>query len=165
MLWNFFLRNLRAFVICWSVCPWHGLTNTLIRKFVNYSRKKFCNTGPWCQCYRTFYNLNLWIFLISSGFVPGKRFQHSLMLVGKARSLSYSGAPEKCFTQVSSGLTCKYYTWSERLASEKHSGLLQKFVNYGRKKFYNIGRTMYSSFNWSRRKVKSCLEVLWLFPQ
>jgi hypothetical protein len=27
----------------------------------------------------------------------------------------------------------------ERLARVKHAGLLQAFVNYGRKKFYNIG--------------------------
>ncbi len=27
----------------------------------------------------------------------------------------------------------------EKLASDKHTGLLRKFVIYGRKKFYNIG--------------------------
>ncbi len=27
----------------------------------------------------------------------------------------------------------------ERLARDKHSSLLRKFVNYGQKKFYNIG--------------------------
>ncbi len=27
----------------------------------------------------------------------------------------------------------------EELAKDKHSSLLRKFVNYGRKKFYNIG--------------------------
>jgi hypothetical protein len=27
----------------------------------------------------------------------------------------------------------------ERLASDKHSSLLQKYTNYGRKKFYKIG--------------------------
>ncbi len=32
-------------------------------------------------------------------FVPGKPFQLSLMFVGKARSLTFSGARERCFTQ------------------------------------------------------------------
>jgi hypothetical protein len=27
----------------------------------------------------------------------------------------------------------------DKLARDKHSSLLQKFLNYGRKKFYNIG--------------------------
>jgi hypothetical protein len=49
-----------------------------------------------------------------------------------------SRAPERCFTRVGSGLTCKHYTRLERLARDKHSSLLQKFVTYGRKKFYNI---------------------------
>jgi|APCry1669189369_1035219.scaffolds.fasta_scaffold381320_1 hypothetical protein len=31
-----------------------------------------------------------------------------------------------------------HWTRLERLAREKHSGLLFTFVNYGRKKFYNI---------------------------
>jgi hypothetical protein len=33
----------------------------------------------------------------------------------------------------------KYYTSPERLGRDKHSTLLQTIVNYGRKKFYNIG--------------------------
>ncbi len=66
-------------------------------------------------------------------FAPGKPFQPSLLLEGKARSLPYSGAPE--------------FTWAilERLASDKHSSLFQKIVTYDRKKFYNLaleGRKM-----------------------
>jgi len=37
-------------------------------------------------------------------FVPGKPFQPSLMFVGKARRLPQSGAPERRFTQLGSGL-------------------------------------------------------------
>ena len=37
------------------------------------------------------------------------------------------------------GLAHKQQTRLERLARDKHSCLLQKFVTYGRKKFYNIG--------------------------
>ncbi len=32
-------------------------------------------------------------------FVPGELFQPSQMFVGEARSLTKSGAPEKCFTR------------------------------------------------------------------
>jgi hypothetical protein len=35
-------------------------------------------------------------------------------------------------------LTIKYYTRLKRPARDKHSSLSQIFVNYGRKKFYNI---------------------------
>jgi hypothetical protein len=37
------------------------------------------------------------------------------------------------------GLTHRYYIWLEKLAIDKHSSLLQKFVNYGQKGFYNMG--------------------------
>ncbi len=47
-------------------------------------------------------------------FVPGKPFQPYLMFAGKARSLPQSGAPEKSFTWVGSGLTCKHSTRLER---------------------------------------------------
>ncbi len=71
-------------------------------------------------------------------FILGKLFQPSLMFVGKASCLPLSGGHEGYFTQVGSGLTCKHYTRLEKFASDKHSSLLRKFVNYGRKKFYNI---------------------------
>jgi hypothetical protein len=53
----------------------------------------------------------------------------------KARSLAKSVAPDRCFTRVSSGHTHKLWIWLERLVKDKRSSLLQKFVNYGRKKF------------------------------
>jgi hypothetical protein len=37
------------------------------------------------------------------------------------------------------GLDHKKLTRLERLARDKHSSVLQKFVTYGCKKFYNIG--------------------------
>jgi hypothetical protein len=40
---------------------------------------------------------------------------------------------------VGSSLTHKHQTKLERLSSDKHSSLLQKFVNYSYKKIYNIG--------------------------
>jgi hypothetical protein len=72
-------------------------------------------------------------------FVPCKPFKPSLMFVGKATGLPESGAPERCFAWVGSGLTNKHYTGLERLAKDKRSSLLRKFVNYGCKKFYSTG--------------------------
>ncbi len=52
-------------------------------------------------------------------FVPGKPFKPSLVFVGKARSLPYSRAPKRCFTQV--GLWPYPQTSRlERLARDKH---------------------------------------------
>jgi hypothetical protein len=42
-------------------------------------------------------------------------------------------------SRAGSGLTCKHKTRLERLAKDKHSSLLRKYVNYGCKKFYNTG--------------------------
>jgi hypothetical protein len=65
------------------------------------------------------------------------------MFVGKARSLSYSEASEKCFTRVGSNGTRKHELRLERLAMDKRPNLFQTFVNYGRKKLYNIGPSIY----------------------
>jgi hypothetical protein len=40
-------------------------------------------------------------------------------------------------------LTSPTKTRLERLARNRHSSLLQKFINYGEKKFYNIGPWLY----------------------
>ncbi len=70
------------------------------------------------------------------------------MFVGKARSLPQSGASQRCFTWVGYYLACKYYL--EKLAKEKHSSLLRKFVTYVRKNCCNIGpRTQLSSSGYS----------------
>jgi hypothetical protein len=50
-------------------------------------------------------------------FVLGKPFQSSVMFVGEARILPWSGAPQRCFTLVGS------YTRLERVARDKHSSL------------------------------------------
>jgi hypothetical protein len=60
------------------------------------------------------------------------------MFVGKARSLSYSGVPARCFTRVSSSLARKHLTKLERLARDKHSNLLWKVVTYGHKSFITL---------------------------
>jgi hypothetical protein len=55
-------------------------------------------------------------------------------LFNKARSLPYSGAPERFFNRVGYCFTNTPETMLERLAVNKHYSLLQKFVNYGGKK-------------------------------
>ncbi len=42
-------------------------------------------------------------------------------------------------TSLSQITTMKSLTTSEKLSLDKHSSLLRTFINYGRKKFYNIG--------------------------
>ena len=61
------------------------------------------------------------------------------MFVGKARTYPIE-APFRCSTlRLAPGLALKQKPRLERLARGKHSSLLRKYVNYGRKKFYNIG--------------------------
>jgi hypothetical protein len=54
-------------------------------------------------------------------FVPGKPFQLNLTFVDKAKSLSFSGAPDSRFNLVSFGLNRKEM---KMLSGEKHSSLL-----------------------------------------
>ncbi len=92
----------------------------------------------WCQSYKTFYVRNLRIFVVSQSVCY---WQAQLILIfgGKARSLPQSGATESCFSCVCFSFTHKRQTRLERAAKDKLSSLLRKFVNYRRKKFYNIG--------------------------
>ncbi len=50
-----------------------------------------------------------------------------------------SRVPKRCSAELSFGLSRKHWTMLEKLARSKRSSLLRKFVNQGRKKFYNIG--------------------------
>ncbi len=65
--------------------------------------------------------------------VPGKLIQPGLMFEGKARSLPKSETP----TRQAQALPTKLVILI-RLARDKHSSLLQKFINYGRKKFITL---------------------------
>jgi hypothetical protein len=42
-------------------------------------------------------------------------------------------------SRVCSSLTCKHSARLERLARDKHFGLLRKYVNYGSKRFHSTG--------------------------
>ncbi len=49
-------------------------------------------------------------------------------------------APFRCYTLgYAPGLTHRHETRLEGLSRDKHSGLLRKYVTYGRKKVYNTG--------------------------
>ncbi len=49
------------------------------------------------------------------------------------------GDKHRCFTWVGPGLALKHWTRLEKLARDKHSSLLRKYLNYGRNKFYSTG--------------------------
>jgi hypothetical protein len=101
------------------------------------------------KIYKTFYGRKLLNFRSKLECFP----QLSLMFGGQVTSLLWSRAPERCFTWVSSCLTSKHYTILQRLARDKHSSLLRKFVNCGRKKFYNIGPRWTRNFcKWTKNK-------------
>ncbi len=51
---------------------------------------------------------------------PGKPLQPSLMFVGKASGLPYSGAPAGCCPKVGSGLTGKLQTRLNSLGRDNH---------------------------------------------
>jgi hypothetical protein len=76
-------------------------------------------------------------------FVHGQPFQPSLLFVGKTRNLPYSGAPERFFNRVGSFFTSIHQLGWKGLPGNKHSSLLRQFINYGRKKFYNIDTMSY----------------------
>ncbi len=95
-------------------------------------------------------------------FALGKPFQPSvIMFVGKARSLPYSGAPERFFTwfgafPVNAILSCEGLPGTNSLA------YLKKFVTYDCKKLYNIGSRAPCYKNNVRNK-RECLSLSSLF--
>ncbi len=82
---TFCSRKLHLFITSQSACLWQALQPSLMSA---------TKAGAY----------------LNEAFVSGKPFQPSLMFVGKAKSPTQSGAPERCFTQVGSGLTCKHQT-------------------------------------------------------
>ncbi len=68
---TFFVRNLRIFVLRWSVYQNRleklskDKNSSLLHKLVNYGHRKFHNIGSWAQCYKTFFVRKLRIFVIS----------------------------------------------------------------------------------------------------
>ncbi len=94
----------------------------------------------WTQCYKTFSVHNLRTFVISQSVSHRHSFS-SLVLCFWVRPEAYHRMEhlKRCFTWLGLGLAYKQQTRLERFARNKHSSLLRKSVNYGQKKFYNIG--------------------------
>ncbi len=94
-------------------------------------------------------------------FVPGKPFYPNLFW-GVMPGAYPSGAPEKCFTQVSSGFTHKHYDKLEKLSRDKHTSLLPEFVNNGSKKLCNNGPWSkgYKTFYGRNSQICNKLECL-----
>ncbi len=76
--------------------------------------------------YKTYYDHNLRIFVRSQCLPLESR--SSLVYCLWVKPGAYR--TERFFTQVGSGLARKHQTRLERLARDKHSRILQKFVNY-----------------------------------
>ena len=75
-------------------------------------------------------------------FVSGKLSKPSLMLVGKARAYPRGQHLKRCSTWVGSSLNHKHLTKLEKLATNKHSSLLRKSVNYRQKGFITLAPNM-----------------------
>ncbi len=92
----------------------------IIITFVNYypGSGRFCNNWSRSLYYKTYYNHNLQIFIISQSVFP------------------WQASPAQ---SNGSSLTRKHYTRLERLARDKHTSLLRKSVNQSRNKFYSTG--------------------------
>jgi hypothetical protein len=71
-------------------------------------------------------------------FVLGKPFQTRLMFASKHGTYLIE-ALIRFYTLRSGFLPYPHLTRLEKLAKEKHSNLLQKFVNYGQKVFITLG--------------------------
>jgi hypothetical protein len=78
-------------------------------------------------------------------FVLHKPFQLNKRFVDKAGAYLRVDHFECNLLGLTPGLSYKYWTRLERPTSDKHSSVLRKFVNSGRKKFYSIGLRLDSS--------------------
>ncbi len=101
--------------------------------------KNDCLNRTRAQCYKTFYVRNLRKFVISQSVCLWQAFTAQPNVCQKCGAYP-SGAPKRRSSLGQTlSITHKRYTRLESLARGKHSNLLRTFVNYGRKKFYNIG--------------------------
>ncbi len=90
------------------------------------------------QCFKTFYGRKLRIFVINQCLSLASPSSPSLMFESKAGAYP-SESPLRYFTiGPAPGLIHKHQTRLESPA-RYNSSFLRRFVNHGRKKFYNIG--------------------------
>ncbi len=91
------------------------------------------------QCYKTFYVRHLRSFVKSRNFCPWQDFLAESNVCGYARAYTIEASPVRCCTLGQAPfLTQNYQTRLERHARDKHCSLLEKIVNYGHKKVYDI---------------------------
>ncbi len=105
---------------------------------------------------------NLLMFIISQSVHPQTAFPKLSNVVGKARSLPQSGPSERFFTQVGYNLTCKRRLDWMSFSRDKHSSLLQTFLNYRYKNLYTIlaWSQMYLYFNLAIKQERELGEQL-----
>jgi hypothetical protein len=72
-------------------------------------------------------------------FIPGRCFKSSVKFVSKAEANLSGTLVSSCLLGQAYGLANKNKTRLETLARDKQSSQIRPFVNYGRKRFYNIG--------------------------
>ncbi len=116
--------------------------SSLLQNRINCARKKFYITGP---------------RKASTVVVVAKKkseIKDSILTIARGQCYKIypypSKAPFRCSTLGSApGLTSKHKARLERLARDKRSSLLQKFVTYGRKQLYNIGPCAIKFLRWS----------------
>ncbi len=158
-----FLCNLRIGQESQIVCPMQAFTVqykvTLqpTRPICKSRRKQsVLNLSPQAQCYKTFYGRILRMFIISQSVCPRQVFQPSLMFESEARaSFRHSTLRQ------APGFICKHQTRLEWPARDKHSSLLRKFVNYGRKKFFNIGPRFIGQMTFGRMRDLRATRICW----
>ncbi len=105
-------------------------------------KKSFITLGPGSNVLKLFYVHNLRMFVISQSVCPWKAFTACVLIVGKAGTY-LSEALSRCSTlEQAPGLTHNHQTRLERLARNKQSHLLRKFVNCGQKSFLYVPEGM-----------------------
>jgi hypothetical protein len=72
-------------------------------------------------------------------FIPGKPFQPGIKFAREARAYPSEGSFRCSTLGYAPGLSDKDYTRLESISKDKHSSLMQTCLNYGCKKFYEIG--------------------------
>ncbi len=115
----------------------------------------FYNSGPWAQCYKTFYDCNLLIFILSKSvcynrlikLAREKRSSQLQTFINYGHTQFFNCGPwihvyETFYSRnllifILSQSVC--YNRLIKLAREKRSSLLHPFINYCRIKFYNRG--------------------------
>jgi len=108
----------KAIIFCRKVETQFSEINFLLAGYLERSATRFCRQGA--NVIKPFTAVIYEWSLLAILLVPGRRFQPSLIFVGKAISLPKKTTTYKCSTKVGFGLTHKYYTRLETPVRDKH---------------------------------------------